>query len=561
MDLEKFESLKPEEQERIFHQSPFKEKGELLLHSHHPLRLARSLSQEELYLLAKEMDLQERSEVIRYASLPQLFFISDIDCWKKDRIHPRGFLSWLETLLAADENRLLAWITEMDYEAIVAGFKQLIQVLKPDREYAMDEILGDRPYFTLDDNYFIFAKEEDLETLRRTLELLFENNRGRYVSLLEGIMAELDDEVEEEAFQKKQMRLAERGFPEAETARQIYRLISKKEFEEFPLKNHRQTREKSVVVPNYPVLWSRDRFFFDEVLLLFEEDETPVREMIQEEIAWLSNKVIACDGIDFSSEERVREGIERVRAFVSVGLELLSGGDLVRSRQILTERWVEIIFRWGATHILQLREEGLEIPRIFWKADRGRFLGFLNDPYDSVFGGLLQTVPQYYDSSIENAERKRDFHSVQDIERSRRSIEQIKNAHEILSDHGLLFEIQALEADDPLLFSFLATLFVSHVLFGKSSLDSVDRPGLDRFLKEAFESRGEKRFLRADLKANFLSRISRVADRDIMLPLWALVFGELEEELGNLDLSKTVDLRYISSLRISKTGKKKKAKK
>ena len=102
---------------------------------------------------------------------------------------------------------------------------------------------------------------------------------------------------------------------------------------------------------------------------------------------------------------------------------------------------------------------------------------------------------------------------------------------------------------------------MNHVLFGKASLDSLDRPGLGRFLKEAFESRGEKRFLRADLKTNFLSRISRVADRDIMLPLWSLVFGELEEELGNLDLSKTVDLRYISSLRISKTGKKKKAKK
>ena len=103
IDLNEFESLEPEEQAKVFHQTSFKEKGELLLRSHDPMALARSLSQEELYLVAKEMDLEERSEVIRYASLPQLFFIADIDCWKKDRIDPRSFVNWLETLIQADE--------------------------------------------------------------------------------------------------------------------------------------------------------------------------------------------------------------------------------------------------------------------------------------------------------------------------------------------------------------------------------------------------------------------------------------------------------------------------
>jgi hypothetical protein len=114
MDREEFVRLNPEEQERIFHHAPFRERGDLLLHSHNPARLAQSLSQEELYLLTREMDLEEQSEILRYASLPQLFFISDIDCWKKDRLHPKSFVQWLETLLEADEERLLAWLVEMD---------------------------------------------------------------------------------------------------------------------------------------------------------------------------------------------------------------------------------------------------------------------------------------------------------------------------------------------------------------------------------------------------------------------------------------------------------------
>ena len=107
MNFEEFEALKPDDQARIFHQSPFKEKADLLIRAHNPLSLAQSLSAEELYLLVREVDLEEKNEILRFASLPQLFFISDVDCWKKDRLNPRGFTDWLKALLAADEGKCL----------------------------------------------------------------------------------------------------------------------------------------------------------------------------------------------------------------------------------------------------------------------------------------------------------------------------------------------------------------------------------------------------------------------------------------------------------------------
>ena len=234
MDQEDFERLNPEEQERVFHQASFEERGELILRSHNPARLTQSLSQEELYLVTREMDLEERSEIIRYANLAQLFFISDIDCWKKDRLDPKNFVRWLETLQRGDEARLFAWLVEMDYETVVSGFRSLVEVVKPEYEYPSDEVLGDRPYFTLDERYFILANEENLETVRRAIEILFENHHGRYTAILEGILGELDYELEEEAFQNRTRRLAERGFPDTETAHHIYRPISKQEFENHP---------------------------------------------------------------------------------------------------------------------------------------------------------------------------------------------------------------------------------------------------------------------------------------------------------------------------------------
>src|SRR3989338_4036339 len=87
----------------------------------------------------------------------------------------------------------------------------------------------------------------------------------------------------------------------------------------------------------------------EELYLLTREmdldERSEVREGLEEELAWLSNKVIACDGISFASEERVRLGIERSRRLVSIGLERLSGGDLYQARKILKEKWLEHLFR------------------------------------------------------------------------------------------------------------------------------------------------------------------------------------------------------------------------
>ncbi|HXV28130.1 MAG TPA: DUF6178 family protein, partial [bacterium] len=414
MDHEQFESLKPEEQEKIFHQSSFRDKGDLILHSHYPERLAQSLSQEELYLVTREMDLEERSEIIRYANLNQLVFISDIDCWKRDRIQPRGFIKWLETLQEADERRLLAWLVEMDYEAVVAGFKQVIRVLKPEWEYPSDETLGDQPYFTLDQRYFVLVEEENLETVRRAIEILFEHHRGRYAAILEGILGEMDDVVEEEAFRKRETRLADLGFPDPETAYRIYKPITSEEFEKFPAKK----RDPAVMsgekrFPHYPVLWSQDSLFFDQVLLFFKQESGEIAEGVEEELAWLSNKVIACEGIDFSSEERVRHGTERVRRFLNIGLEALSGSDTAKAREIVADHWLETVFRTGVTQILDVRNLASEMLKTYWKGEPKAFIEFLSPPYEPVLRGLLKILPEWHDpKALDHPHQLRDFRTL-----------------------------------------------------------------------------------------------------------------------------------------------------
>jgi hypothetical protein len=553
MDHDDFQKLNLEEQERLFHQTPFRERGDLILYSHDPGRLTRSLSQEELYLVTREMDLEERTEVLQYATLPQLFFVSDIDCWKEDRLNSTGFVRWLETLWEADTERLVAWLCEMDYETVVAGFQQVIQVIKPEWEWPSDELLGDQPYFTLDEQYFISVREESFETVRRAIEALYENHRGRYVAILEGILGELDYEMEEEAYQKRSHRLSERGFPDPETAHYIYRPLAEEEFEKSARKEVTHTRFQGEDTlserrpPHYLALWANDRIFLDDVLLLFREGPREIQESLEEELAWLSNKIIACDGIDFASEAHVRRGIERARRFVSLGLELLSERDLDRARGLLKERWLEIIFRWSVTQLIELRERARKIVESYWKEEREPFLEFLEVPYESVFRGLFHKVPLCYDPQVsDDPDQLRDFKDAQDVEKTRRALDQIDRIHKFLGE-GL----RNVHLDQLSLQPLLATAFARFLVGGKVSFSPMGAEEAAEFLKKAFVTRDSVRLLNPAEKERFLTHSFSSKDQELLRPLWALVFQRLEDEFSHLDVSTALDTRFISSLRLA----------
>ncbi|MFA6600391.1 MAG: DUF6178 family protein [Candidatus Omnitrophota bacterium] len=567
-DWDKFEALSPEEQARFFKEKPFKEKGDLILHAHDPRALTQSLSQEEFYLLTKEMDMEERSEIVRYANVPQLFFFTDVECWKGDRLDEKHFIDWLETLQHAGDEALMNWFYAIDYETVIAGLKKIITVVKPDREWTVDEVLGDTPYFTLDDFYYVAVSQERMETVRRCLEVLYENHRGRYHAFLEGVMAEIDDPVEEEAYVKRETRLADRGFPEKERALLIYKAITREEFEQFPKKklsgsdgNGRSAAE-GTRLPDYPVLWSKDRVFLDDVFAAIRNEKVELLEQIEEELVWLSNKVITVQGLDFSSEEKVRMGIERARSFVSLGLELLSGSDVAKAAGIVKERWLEVVFRWAVTRMLEMRTQAENLLRDCWPAQPDYFLMFLNVPYQTILRGLLRTVPQCHDDQVAGEDLPlRDFKTVRDLERTQISLDQLETViRHLVKEYPKVFRAIDFEDEsarfDAALFTVLGTLFASWVLKKRTRISPLSTEELKAFLDAAFESVADRRILRGELRERFLGGFYRADEVPVVRSLWNFVFDQLANDLGGLNPKKRIDCRYISSvkLRVKKDG-------
>ena len=563
IDREKFEQLSPEEQEAIFRESPFAEKGELLIRSHDPARLTRSLSQEELYLMTREMDIEERSEVMKNATFPQMVFVADMECWEKDRISRRGFLLWLETLLATGTQKTLQWLLAVDYETLVAGFQEVLEVAKPDWEYASDEVLADRPYFTIDDSYHLYVAEESLHLVKRVMELLFENHRGRYIALMEGLLGESGDLVEEEAYRLREVRLSERGFPDIESARRVYRRITSEEFKAFPRKNLNRERETGrSPVPNYPALWTSQALFLDQVFLLFKQETPGLMEGIEEELAWLSNKVIAAQGIDFSSEPVVRRGVSRARQFVSIGLEILSGGHLEKAGVLLKECWLETIFRTTATRLWTLRDRSTALIRNHWDGRSDFAFETLDSAYSFIFRGLFEEIPQTYDpAAADHVFHLRDFRALAELERAERAVSQIETLLAWLTSAAWKKGIQkALEevrvfSESGGFFAVLGTVFARFVLELKEDASPLSETAALRFFKSAFDEHSGRTRLLPKVKTGFLQKNFSAADQALLLPVWALIFEDFEAAVDGAAEEEAV-FRLRSALWIKYAAKR-----
>ncbi|MBI4398900.1 MAG: hypothetical protein HY586_07215 [Candidatus Omnitrophica bacterium] len=552
-DAASFDELGFEEQKKIFFKSPYADRGELLLQSQDPVHLANSISSEEMYLMTRAMDPDMRSEVLKYANLRQLFFISDLDCWKRDRISRRGFLEWLRALGEADLEKMAEWLAHADYEMIVAGLGKYVQVLKPEWEYAADELLGDKPYFTLDGLYYIQTTEENFETVKLTFEMLYQTARAEYINVLEGILSEMDYEMEEEAYRRRQIRLGERGFPDKESAIQIYRALSHEEFLRLPKKQIKTgAKEQGAPAPSYPVPASQERLFLDDVLLGLSEEASEGIDSVQEELIWLTNKAIACAGMDLASEETLRDAVRHVRHFVNIGLETESRADIQAARALIQERWLEFIFRRGFTRLLDVRTDAQKIIAAHWDRSQEAFLEFLGEPYEGAVRGLLKPRPMYYALTEQTGqignEEFRDFKTQKEVEEIQKFLRALGRALPLIPKPR-----KTLSENVRTLSNSIGTAFAQCTL-GRTKPPGIwaalNKKDLEKFLNAAFQTRGKSRVLDPAKSAAFISCFLRHRKEKELEEFIHGILARVEDEFSRIPRASAVEARYIRTVNI-----------
>jgi hypothetical protein len=566
---EEFEELAFEEQCKQVYETPIAEKGDLIIRSQDPVRLVNSFSVEELYLTVREMDRDNMSEIIQYANAAQLQFISDFECWHNDRISQKGFIQWLEVLEAAGDTQLMQWLLTTEFSMLIAGFKKYVTVLKPYHEETVDEVIGDNPYFTLDNMYYIMIDEENLQIVKRAVAVLFEGSRTFYVNLLEGIMSETDDIIEEQALQERLIRLSEKGFPEKNEAMRIYRALTHDEWQRYARREglSRPMAQETQVLPLYPAVWREEKLFLDDVFATFADIAPEDVQAIYQELIWISNKILICEGADGFSETLVKKAFNHARYVLNCGLEALSDRDIMKGRAFLLEYWIEYLFRWGITQIINVRLVAERAIKKHWVYSLEAALDLFDAPYGSTLRGLLRTHPLFFDPAYQDDFYSlRAFHDTRDIRVSHERMQVFAGLCKLLSTGPFIgwdtyiqeFHASAhLDSSDVRLSTLVNTLFLNYALGKTMRIQPLSEKELKRCVKKIFLGRGgaaDEPQLKAQMKAGFIEALYEAVhglareEFNGLKTFFDISFASLEEELGMLRKSEHPDYRFVQSV-------------
>ena len=559
IERQNYEHLDFSKQVEIISEAPLREKADLILRSQRPEEIIPSLSCEDFFLILHATGSEMQPELLVHATGEQLVFIGDFDCWHKDEIEQTGFLTLMDKLNQLSEEQLKNWLVSADFELLIACFIKGVEVIKTEHLEMIDDYIGDRPFFTLDNLYYICIEGENYDVLRRSIEILYESNKTMYMQLLEAIISESEVEITEEAFTLRNQRLAEYGFPEKDEAMRVFLPIqSWSEIEEKQGEFLDQEIKKTTFpLSTYPALIDDKTLFLDQVMSVYQEKMNS-DENVYIELLWLANKIIVCEEMDFRESEALLESLEKARKVVSIALEDLSHGKINDAVEILKHHWIENLHRWGVTRLHRLKQFSEELFLESRFTEKFLFMRFLGSPLNYHFKGLQLFQPMKSAADPDSAVKEyEEFESLAEVESVYRELMEIKEVLRYLSTFfkGNLesifkeyFTTLNFEGSNLNLISLLATGLVRIYLKGEMSFDPLSEQEVRPFLETAFDNQKPLRRLTRETKEKLLTSTKAMASLNADSVLLKTVFSRIEEEMGGLKPDSPLSLQYIPVL-------------
>lgn len=401
------------------------EKREALLLDSPRLRgVVACMPAEELFFTVTQMDSENVPFVLSHATVEQIEFFSDIQLWEKDRLRTGKVNKWLKFLLSCGHEPVIRWLRRFDPASLTLLFGKVAKVrVSEDGEDPFLDSPG-RTSFTIDGVHYISAPEKDYSAIRSLLVFLKEAGEDRYLRLMEDAAHHLDSEFEEHCYQERQKRMASRGFPEWEEAMEVYaRLVVDKEagLPERPKALEPYSGNSPQAAPRYLVSFPCETSELLKLPMLRTGDVLSA-EAFRSELAYLTNKVAVADGMALDHLDTYHLALRKVTAYVSIGLEILSGGDEGKAAAILERQWLQHLFRIGWTRIRRVKSKAARLFDAGWPGGHRERLLILDSPLAEILDGLIRKHPQWY-AGDNGGPTYRLFHSLAEVERAEWCVE------------------------------------------------------------------------------------------------------------------------------------------
>lgn len=565
--------LKFEEVFDLILASPWEKRAKLILYSSYPQGIVRNLPPIELFFTLKGSSLDLAVELLSYAKGTQIQFLFDIDCWYKDRLKAERVASWIILLFETGEDKVLEWLSIADWDFLIALMQKFVRIHKRPDDTDLLEAYDYLPPYTLDDVYFVEFKDEKLEFyFRRIIELIREAWPETYFALMESLIWEIPSDVEERAFRFRNGRLADEGIPDYYTALEVYTYIhpkklSKVEYEILPEKeSDEEERETTFYLTPYE--GPEDLLVYKALSLL---RDPLVLSRIQRELAWLATKVILVDHPVIDELEEVKKGIHKMWCGLNLGLEYLAEENPEAAKELLKNHYLEEIFRVSRTALRELRKFALSI--LNNKEFNVTLLKYLDQPYAGYLKGItvrrLNEVKFFNPLYIGTDREYGEFSRVSELRVVRRYLEEIGYMAPLLErglgpisswiremiQPGRNFDLNFLTWS-----SIILTALTQYVYSGEFTFKAIPRKTWREVFPKLVEKRGEKNYLKEELKLKLLENFKVLArriyylDENLLSGFLNFVIDRFEKEFKFAEPEDPPDPKYQTLILIDLTS-------
>jgi Family of unknown function (DUF6178) len=527
-----------------------RDRRDLILSAPNAQRLVQSFAAESLFHTLKEIGLEDGAELLSLASGEQVCALVDLDCWKKDRLETAMLLNWLEVIVEAGGRAVGELLNSIDRDLLVLLLRRFVRIHRRDDPEEPEEDAEGPEVFELDEHYQIFFHRRDARTplVRSLIEALYERDYSYFVTVMEETWWGVDSDLEEAAFRLRNARLQDRGFPDYFEAQQIYRPLPAGELAERSEPLGRFAADDSEALPQDRalILPEDGASFFSQVLHAGFSGEAASE--LRHELAYLVNRVLVAEGVDFADRDRVAENIRVAHDTVNLALESLSRSDTTEAIRLLRRHYVQHLFRVAWDILLGLRKSAKRVVEALDIDSPAGEIAFLDTPYREGLAGILGMKPRFYEGIVQPGEiRYRPFVSLADLDRARTLLSDVAALAEVCpqllgQSPSQLTALRPSDADDFRISAVLLTGFAHFALGRVPSIEPLGDDDLAELRRATLDPQTGR--LRAAVRERFYET-HRVTHGYLDFSL-----RRFEEEFLAVAPDRPIDPRFVTCLMI-----------
>ena len=322
---------------------------------------------EDLHRYLFSIGLEDSEMILALASKEQVQGILDMELWDRAELNLTRVDIWQHALLRSGpevlyehmlalDDEMLAWVlkantyTEVIDDPETFTGSDIDHILTPDRRLCI---------------YFPRAEDVDLPT-KVFVNQLMQDNPTLCIRFLLGSTAALRSHLEEEAYRWRTVRMSERGFIDFYDAIQVYCA---------PPSDWKRAFPPSRIFEDQPPakLWlarviATEQRLDEAFAALSWEHALTLAELL----GYVANMMLSADRVQLWDEEAKEQTLRRLRAGLTLALELLNGpeADSQRDAEILSKHHLNYLFRLGYERMVSVARPVWRVYQLQQKSQR-----------------------------------------------------------------------------------------------------------------------------------------------------------------------------------------------